>query len=137
MRHAAHAASRRGRQHGGDLEPRDDQAGQPVAAEAATRSGTGKQDRTGSWRYAQVPYLIVLAGAGLGLLLTRGSGGQQVRSGTLVIAGALLAGSLLRLALPEGKAGMLGSRRRLTDVAVLTVLGVGLLIAGLIVRVPG
>ncbi len=89
------------------------------------------------WRYSQLPYAIVVAVAGLGLLLTRGSGGQEVRSGTLVIAGAVLAGSVVRLALPEGRAGMLGSRRRLADVAVLTVLGVGLLIAGLIVRVPG
>jgi hypothetical protein len=32
---------------------------------------------------------------------------------------------------------MLGSRRRLADAAVLIVLGTGLLIAGLIVRVPG
>jgi len=64
-------------------------------------------------------------------------GGQAVRGGTLVIAGALLAGSVLRIVLPEGRAGMLGSRRRLADVAVLTVLGVGLLIAGLIVQIPG
>jgi hypothetical protein len=55
----------------------------------------------------------------------------------LVVAGALLAGSVLRLVLPEGRAGMLGSRRKLADVAVLALLGVGLLIAGLIVRVPG
>ncbi len=64
------------------------------------------------------------------------SGGQAVSGGTLVIAGALLAGSVLRLALPEDKAGMLGSRRRLADAAVMTALGVGLLIAGLIVQVP-
>jgi hypothetical protein len=51
----------------------------------------------------------------------------------LVIAGALLAGSLTRLVLPDGRVGLLGSRRRLADVAALTALGVGLLIAGLIV----
>jgi hypothetical protein len=54
----------------------------------------------------------------------------------LVIAGTLLAGSLARLVLPQGKAGMLGSRRRLVDVAALSALGVGLLIAGLILKVP-
>ena len=54
----------------------------------------------------------------------------------MVIAGALLAGSLARLVLPEGKAGMLGSRRRIVDVGVLGVLGIGLLVAGLIVAVP-
>jgi hypothetical protein len=42
-----------------------------------------------------------------------------------------------RLVLPESKAGMLSSRRRLVDAAVLATLGVGLLVAGLIVKVPG
>ena len=84
---------------------------------------------------AQLPYGVVLAGMAAGLLIVR-SGGQAVRGGTLVIAGALLAGSLARLVLPEGKAGMLGSRRRLVDVAVLGALGIGLLVAGLIVVIP-
>jgi hypothetical protein len=53
----------------------------------------------------------------------------------LVIAGALLAGAVARMVLPEGRAGMLGSRRRLVDVAALATLGVGLLIAGLVVKV--
>jgi hypothetical protein len=77
-----------------------------------------------------------MAGVVAGLATVR-SGGQAVRGGTLVIAGALLAGSLARLVLPESKAGMLGSRRRFVDVAVLGILGVGLLVAGLIARVPG
>jgi hypothetical protein len=76
-----------------------------------------------------------MAGIVAGLATVRG-GGQAVRGGTLIIAGALLAGSLARLVLPEGKAGMLGSRRRIVDVGVLGVLGVGLLVAGLIVVVP-
>jgi hypothetical protein len=53
------------------------------------------------------------------------------------MAGALLVGALARLVLPEGKAGMLSSRRRLVDVVVLATLGMGLLIAGLIAKVPG
>jgi Protein of unknown function (DUF3017) len=80
--------------------------------------------------------LIVLGGVVAGLATVCG-GGQAVRGGTLVIAGALLAGSLIRLVLPAGRAGMLGSRRRLADVAVLAALGAGLLIASLIVQVPG
>lgn len=84
---------------------------------------------------AQLAYWIVLAGVVAGLATVRG-GGQAVRGGTLVIAGTLLAGSLARLVLPQGKAGMLGSRRRLVDVAVLAAFGIGLLIAGLIVEVP-
>jgi hypothetical protein len=55
----------------------------------------------------------------------------------LVIAGALLAGALARLVLPERRVGMLASRRRLPDVAALAILGIGLLVAALIARVPG
>jgi len=84
---------------------------------------------------AQLPYWLVIAGIVAGLATIRG-GGQAVRGGTLVIAGALLVGSLARLVLPEGKAGMLGSRRRIVDVGILGLLGIGLLVAGLIVAVP-
>jgi Protein of unknown function (DUF3017) len=93
----------------------------------------------------QLPYWVVLVGVGVGLATMRGNsrGGdprvamQSVKSGTLVIAGALLAGAVLRILLPEGRVGMLGSRRRLVDAAALAALGVGLLIAGLVVKVPG
>jgi hypothetical protein len=78
----------------------------------------------------------VLAGVVAGLAAIR-SGDLAVRGGTLVMAGALLAGALARLVLPEGKVGMLSSRPRLVDAGVLAVLGVGLLIAGLIAKVPG
>lgn len=85
---------------------------------------------------AQLPYLLVLAGVVAGLIAVRG-GNQAVRGGTLVVAGALLAGALARLVLPERRVGMLASRRRLVDVAALTILGIGLLVAGLIAKVPG
>jgi Protein of unknown function (DUF3017) len=98
---------------------------------SAGTDGSGGRQRL----VTQLPYWIVLAGVIAGLAIVHG-GGQAVRGGTLVIAGALLAGSLARLVLPEGKAGMLGSRRRLVDVVVLAALGAGLLIAGLIVAVP-
>jgi hypothetical protein len=87
-------------------------------------------------RLSQLPYALVLAGTVAGLVLMQVTKGA-VRSGTLVIAGALLAGSLTRLVLPDGLAGPLRSRRRLVDVALLTALGVGLLISGLIVKLPG
>ena len=111
------------------------------SAKALARQARAKQDAAvagaGSRRRVttQLPYWIVIAGVVAGLVTVRG-GGEAVRGGTLVIAGALLAGSLARLVLPEGKAGMLGSRRRLVDVAVLGALGIGLLVAGLIVVVP-
>ncbi len=85
---------------------------------------------------AHLPYWIVLAGVAAGLITVRG-GNQAVRGGTLVVAGALLAGALARLVLPEKRVGMLASRRRLLDVAALALLGSGLLVAGLIAKVPG
>jgi hypothetical protein len=107
--------------------------GLPAPARAAT--ATAVREKASRRRLAQVPYALVLTGIVLGLGLMQ-SGVQAVKGGTLVIAGALLAGSLTRLVLPEGRAGLLRSRRRLVDVAALTALGVGLLIAGLIVKVP-
>jgi hypothetical protein len=60
---------------------------------------------------------------------------QHVKGGTLAVAGLLFAAALARLTLPERRAGMLASRRRLTDVAVLTAFGTGLLVAGLMLPV--
>ena len=103
-------------------------ARQARAGESAARP-VGPQSSRRGW-LTQLPYCVVVAGMAVGLVTARG-GGQAVKSGTLVIAGALLAGSLIRLVLPDGRAGMLASRRRLADVAVLAALGVGLLVAGL------
>ncbi len=99
-------------------------------------SGTGAAGQAEHGKLVQLPYAIVLAGTVAGLVLMQVAK-DAVRGGTLVIAGALLAASLTRLVLPEGRAGLLGSRRRLVDVALLTALGAGLLTAGLIVQVPG
>jgi Protein of unknown function (DUF3017) len=79
--------------------------------------------------------VIVLLGVGAGLWWMRG-GERDVRGGTLVIAGVLLAAAAARLGLPERRAGMLGTRRRIVDVAALAGLGVGLLVAGLIFPAP-
>jgi hypothetical protein len=89
-----------------------------------------EQPAGGSW-LSQVPYWIAVCGVVAGLLWMRG-GQRDVRSGTLVMAGVLLAGAATRLALPERRAGLLGSRRRLADAAAFAALGAGLLVAGLI-----
>ena len=89
------------------------------------------RDQRGSVRFQQVPYWLALCGIALGLLWIR-SGERDVRGGTLVIAGVLLAAAVARLGLPDRRAGMLGSRRRILDVAAFAVLGVGLLVAGLV-----
>ena len=73
----------------------------------------------------------MVCGLALALVWIRQSG-QNVKGGTLAVAGVMLAAALVRLALPERRAGMLASRRRLADVAVLAVFGIGLVVAGLV-----
>jgi Protein of unknown function (DUF3017) len=93
--------------------------------------------RRGGW-WASLPYLAVLAGVAAALWWTwdaahRASTAQsmqQVRGGTLALAGALFVAALARLVLPEEWAGMLASRKRLVDVVTLVVLAAGLLAAG-------
>jgi hypothetical protein len=95
-------------------------AGQ-VAGPAATRLP----------RLRHVPYVIILCGVAVTLAWIRQSG-QNVKGGTLALAGTLFVAALARLALPERRAGLLVSRRRLADVAILAALGAGLLVAGLV-----
>jgi hypothetical protein len=83
-------------------------------------------------RAAQLPYLLVLAIAIGGLAWMWQGGIGRAKEGTLALAGAMLIGALARLVLPEARAGMLASRRRLVDVVSLAALGIGLLVAGLV-----
>jgi len=100
-----------------------DPAGGPPAASARQRLA------------ALLPYLLVVCGTGLSLLVMR-QGERDVRGGTLVLAGVLLAAAVARLMLPDRRAGLLASRRRLADVAAFAALGVGLLLSGLFFPVP-
>jgi len=77
----------------------------------------------------------VLAGALAALLIMR-QGVHLLRSGTLVLAGFMLVAGAVRLLLPEREAGMLSSRRRWMDVTIFTTLGIGLLVAGIVVPTP-
>ncbi len=108
MRHSAPPASRSRRQH-------------------------HRAAASGRVRWQHLPYAIVLCGLTLALVWIRQSG-QNVKGGTLAVAGILFVAALARLALPERRAGMLVSRRRLADVAVLAALGTGLLVAGLVLQ---
>jgi multisubunit Na+/H+ antiporter MnhB subunit len=108
----------------------------PPAAVSASdepggRAGARRAPPAGRPRWHQVPYAIVLCCLGLALVWMRQSG-QDVKGGTLAVAGVLFAAALARLALPERRAGLLASRRRITDAAILAALGTGLLIAGLL-----
>jgi Protein of unknown function (DUF3017) len=102
--------------------------------QAAARSRQAAAAPAGSW-LDQVPYWLVVGGIAAGLLWMR-SAKPDARSGTLVMAGVLLAAAITRLILPERRAGMLGSRRRLVDAAAFAALGAGLLVAGLVFPVP-
>jgi Protein of unknown function (DUF3017) len=147
MTHASHeqataetvrARGRAGR-HGGRRR-------RPGPARLASRAGrsqqpggageAGQADQAAPARYQQLPYLLVLFGV-VAALTAISAGARLVQGGTLVLAGVLLIAALARLILPDRQAGMLSSRRRFLDVAIFGVLGTGLLVAGLVVPVPG
>ncbi len=86
-------------------------------------------------RWVQLPYWLTVAGICVALAVMR-LGTHDLKSGTLVLAGVLLGAALARLVLPDRRAGMLSSRRRLVDVAIFVVFGAGLLVAGLGVQAP-
>ena len=102
----------------------------PQGATLPVPAGRRSARRRGGW-LTVLPYLAVLAGAGTGLWWASLSA-HRVRGGTLAVAGALIVAALARLVLPEKWAGMLASRKRLTDVATLVALACGLLAAGLV-----
>jgi Protein of unknown function (DUF3017) len=111
---------------------RQRRASAPAPARERPRDPAGRRPAAsgrGWWQH--IPYAIVLCGVALALAWIR-ENGQNVRGGTLAVAGILFAAALARLALPQRRAGMLVSRRRLADVAVLAALGTGLLVAGLV-----
>ena len=95
------------------------------------RRAVTTQPRGTRKRWQNLPYALAICCLALALVWIR-QNGQNVRGGTLAVAGVLFAAALTRLALPERQVGMLASRRRLTDVAVLAALGTGLLVAGLL-----
>jgi hypothetical protein len=77
-------------------------------------------------------YTAVLVVTAAGLYIAWRQGSQGGGKGGVIAGAALLAAAVARLALPGKLAGLLTSRRRLTDVLTLTVFGAGLLVAGLV-----
>jgi len=124
MRHAAHgpAHAQLGRREGGRRR----------ASRARPSEVQGQPPAT---RWQQLPYWLTVAGAAAALLIIK-LGTHLLKSGTLVLAGVLLIAAIARLVLPDRRAGMLSTRRRLLDVAVFAVFGIGLLVAGLGVQAP-
>lgn len=138
MRHAASgpAGHRRRRDGARGTRPPGSRPAGPPAGGGNAGQAAGRLVAAASRRLAELlPYLIVICGTVLSLLIMR-QGQQDVRGGTLVLAGVLLAAAAARLALPDRRAGLLASRRRLADVAAFAALGVGLLVAALFFPVP-
>jgi Protein of unknown function (DUF3017) len=140
MRHSAPSASRLRRQRRAAVSqppnppaPPDSSGpvGHPPNSDVSGAPGSRRAAAPGRQRWRQLPYVVALCCLALALIWMR-QGGQNVKGGTLAVAGIVFAAALARLALPERRVGMLASRRRLTDVAVLAALGTGLLVAGLL-----
>jgi len=106
-----------------------------TGSDAAPTPSHALSDHGGA-RAEQLPYSLVLIGIVLAVVTIRASS-HVLKSGTLVLAGVLLLAAVARLCLPDRRAGMLSSRRRLLDVAIFAALGVGLLVAGLVIPAAG
>jgi hypothetical protein len=61
---------------------------------------------------------------------------NHFRRGTVLFAGGLVMAAGLRLLLPDSSAGLLAVRSRTLDVVTLGVLGLGVLLAALVVPPP-
>ena len=84
-------------------------------------------------RFGELPFLLVLAGVALGLLVV---GLHHFKRGSVLIAGALLVAAVLRLVLPERQAGLLVVRSRPFDVLSLAGLGAGVALIAVVVPPP-
>jgi Protein of unknown function (DUF3017) len=73
--------------------------------------------------------ILVCVAAGVYIAWHEGSRGGK---GGAIAGAALIVAAAVRLLLPPRLAGLFASRHRVTDVITLTVFGMGLLIAGLI-----
>jgi hypothetical protein len=86
-------------------------------------------------RWVSLPYALVFAGTAGGLAWTW-LGPRHVETGMLAVASAVLAAAVLRLILPERRAGLLLARRRVIDVLALTSLGAGIMAVVLVLPPP-
>jgi Protein of unknown function (DUF3017) len=118
------AGSGRGLVPMGDATPPRARAPRPAAGHRAARPRTPNQDRAGAevGALAWAPYLIVLAGAGLGISLAVREP-KYAALGTGLLGASLLVAALARLALPERYAGLLASRRKASDVLAFAAFG--------------
>lgn len=88
---------------------------------------------TNARRMAWGAYVMVAAGAATGLILI--SELPEPWLGGVVLGAAFLAGAVLRLLLPRRHSGGLSVRSRLTDTLTLTVFGLLMVAAGVLLEV--
>jgi hypothetical protein len=103
-------------------------------ATAAGARAAARRDRPGTVGW--LAYLVVLGIVAAALAWLWAGGGDAAKGGTLALAGAMFVAAFARLALPESWAGLLASRKRVTDVVTMAALGTGLLAAVLLSPVP-
>lgn len=100
---------------------------------AFTQQGTEtKRARKDAGIVGVIPLLAVLVAVIAGVYITWSQGSAGAGKGSIVGGTALFAGAAARLLLPAGLAGLLTTRKRMTDVITLAVLGVSLLVTGLV-----
>ena len=93
---------------------------------------TARAESESAGMVGALTYLAILVVTAAGLYIAWRQGSQGGGKGGVVAGSALLVAAIARLALPGKVAGLLASRRRLTDVLTLAVFGAGLLVAGLV-----
>ena len=94
----------------------------PRSRRAAQAPAAGPGRQFAAW----LPYLIVLAGAAVGMFVIW-QGSQHAGQGAAVVGAALLVAALARLVLPPRYAGLLATRGKALDVAAFAVLGAAVL----------
>jgi hypothetical protein len=99
---------------------------------AAPAAGVRPDRRPDRSIVGAVPYLAVLLCVLAGVYVAWNQGSAGGGKGGAVSGIALLAAAALRLLLPARLVGLLGTRKRVTDVLTLAVLGGGLLVASLV-----
>jgi hypothetical protein len=105
-------------------------SGQTAPPPVHHRKDDSRNDGKVSGGLAWLPYLIVLAGAALGLAIAD-SGARLAVRGTDVVGGALLLAAVARLLLPSRYAGPLSSRGKASDVTGFAVFGAAVLVVAL------
>ncbi len=106
---------------------------------AAQPSHASPQSQAAAKRVAEdtsivrvIPLLAVLVVTVAGVYIAWREGSAGGGDGGVVGGAALLVAAVARLLLPSRLAGLLAMRKRANDVVTLTIFGVGLLVAGLV-----